>query len=107
MTDVDDAMQAITRACDPDAEIITGANYGPPDMKDSITISVIATCFKDSFDVGTGDRSVAEELINNTTNTGKASAGGNSFTDFLTSRTGSTGNNDAYDELEQLFSSRK
>jgi len=107
MTDVDDAMQAITRACDPDAEIITGANYGPPDMKDSITISVIATCFKDSFDVGAGGTSVAEELINNTTNTGKASAGGNSFTDFLTSRTGSTGNNDAYDELEQLFSSRK
>lgn len=105
MTDVDDAMQAITRACDPDAEIITGANYGPPDMKDSITISVIATCFKDSFEVSSGT-SVAEELINNTTNTGKASSGGD-FASFLTSRTGSSGNDDAYSDLESLFSSRK
>ena len=30
------------------AEIIIGANYGPADMKDSITISVIATCFKEN-----------------------------------------------------------
>ena len=36
MSDVDDAMHAITKACGADAEIIFGANYGPADMKDSI-----------------------------------------------------------------------
>lgn len=106
MADVDDAMQAITRACDPDAEIITGANYGPPDMKDSITISVIATCFKDSFEAAT-ERSVAEDIISTTTNTGKVSSG-NNFADFLNSRTSSpSSNDDVYGDLEQLFSSRK
>ena len=29
-------LDAITKACDADAEIIFGANYGPADMKDSI-----------------------------------------------------------------------
>jgi cell division protein FtsZ len=106
LTDVDDAMQAITRACDPDAEIITGANYGPPDMKDSITISVIATCFKDSFDSVDNDPSVAEQIITNTGTPGLGS--GSSFADFLTNKSASVnGSDDAYSDLESLFSSRK
>ncbi|MBP5606355.1 MAG: cell division protein FtsZ [Ruminiclostridium sp.] len=103
MSDVDEAMQAITRACDPDAEIIIGANYGPADMKDSITISVIATCFKDSFEAA-ASTSVAEEIINNTTNTGR----GNDFASFITStRTANAQEDDAYSELEDLFKNRK
>ena len=104
MTDVDEAMQAITRACDPDAEIITGANYGPTDMKDSITISVIATCFKDSFDA-VPDKSVAEEIINNTTTTGRT-GGGNDFASFISSNAASNQSDDAYSELESLFKNR-
>ena len=101
MSDVDEAMQAITRACDPDAEIITGANYGPADMKDSITISVIATCFKDSFDATGGSPSVAEEIISST------SKGGSSYTSYLNNRNaGQGGNDDVYSDLENLFKSR-
>ncbi len=47
ITDVDEAMKKITEASDPDAQIIIGANYGGSEMKDSMVISVIATCFKE------------------------------------------------------------
>ncbi len=101
MSDVDEAMQSITRACDPDAEIITGANYGPPDMKDSISISVIATCFKDSFDATGNTPSVAEEIVNNT------SQSGSSYTSYLNNRNAAPGgNDDVYSDLENLFKSR-
>ena len=103
ISDVDEAMQAITRACDPDAEIIIGANYGPADMKDSIAISVIATCFKDSFDMTGGAPSVAEDIISKST----GSQGGSSFTSYLSNRGGNTGGDDAYSALEDLFKSRK
>ncbi|MBQ3841481.1 MAG: cell division protein FtsZ [Ruminiclostridium sp.] len=101
ISDVDEAMQAITRACDPDAEIIIGANYGPADMKDSITVSVIATCFKDAFDAS-GEPSVAEEIISNTSRGSK-----NDFASFINSRTSSSSSDDNYDELEKLFQNRK
>lgn len=101
MTDVDEAMQAITRACDPDAEIIIGANYGPADMKDAITISVIATCFKDAFE-NSSDPSVAEQIINTTSSSSK-----NDFASFITSRTNTSQSDDNYDELEKLFQNRK
>jgi cell division protein FtsZ len=105
MSDVDEAMQSITRACDPDAEIIIGANYGPADMKDSITISVIATCFKDSFDVGSSEPSVAEQIIGKSSG---SSAGGrsSSYTDYLSNRNSNPGGDDAYSDLENLFKSR-
>ena len=102
MTDVDEAMQAITRACDPDAEIIIGANYGPADMKDSITISVIATCFKDGFDMASGAPSVAEDIISKST----GSQSGSSFATYLNNRGGNPGGDDAYSDLENLFKSR-
>ena len=101
LSDVNDATEAITRACSPDADIIMGADFGPPDMKDSLIISVIATCFKDSFDTVT-EPSVAEEIIANTTNTAKS----NDFASFLNSRTSTSQDNDAYDDLENLFKSR-
>ena len=102
MSDVDEAMQAITRACDPDAEIITGANYGPADMKDSIAISVIATCFKDSFDMSGGQASVAEQIISNSSQSGS----GSSYTSYLSNRNNTPGNEDAFSDLENLFKSR-
>ena len=102
MSDVDEAMQAITRACDPDAEIIIGANYGPADMKDSITISVIATCFKDAFDAPQENKSMAEEIIDIPTRSGK-----NDFASFISSRSSAPASDDNYDELEKLFQSRK
>lgn len=102
MSDVDEAMQAITRACDPDAEIIIGANYGPADMKDSITISVIATCFKDGFDMTSGAPSVAEDIISKST----GSQSGSSFATYLNNRGGNPGGDDAYSDLENLFKSR-
>ena len=102
MSDVDEAMQAITRACDPDAEIIIGANYGPADMKDSITISVIATCFKDAFDAPPENKSMAEDLIDIPTRSGK-----NDFASFISSRSSAPASDDNYDELEKLFQSRK
>ena len=108
ITDVDEAMQAITRACDPDAEIITGANYGPPDMKDSITISVIATCFRDSFEVAS-EKSVAEEIISATTSTGRtstSSGSGSDFASFISSKSVTAQDDDAYSELESLFKNR-
>ncbi len=101
LSDVNDAADAITRACATDAEIIIGADFGPPDMKDSIIISVIATCFKDSFDT-VAEPSVAEEIISNTTNTAK----GNDFASFINSRTTGTQEDDAYSDLETLFKSR-
>ncbi len=104
MSDVDEAMQSITRACDPDAEIIIGANYGPADMKDSITISVIATCFKDSFDVGTGEPSVAEQIIGKSSGSSNSGRGG--FADYLNTRNSGQGGDDAYSDLENLFKSR-
>ena len=102
MSDVDEAMQAITRACDPDAEIIIGANYGPADMKDSITISVIATCFKDAFDAPQENKSMAEEIIDIPTRSGK-----NDFASFISSRSSAPASDDNYDELEKLFQSSK
>ena len=105
MTDVDEAMQAITRACDPDAEIITGANYGPADMKDSITISVIATCFRDSFEADADRTSVAEDIINSTTNTGRAA--GSDFASLLNARSAPVPDDDPYSEIEKLFTSKK
>ncbi|MCR4779726.1 MAG: cell division protein FtsZ [Ruminiclostridium sp.] len=104
MSDVDEAMQSITRACDPDAEIIIGANYGPADMKDSITISVIATCFKDSFDMGSNEPSVAEQIIGKST--GASGRGGSDFTNYLNNRNNNQNGDDAYSDLENLFKSR-
>ncbi len=102
MSDVDDAMQSITKACDPDAEIIIGANYGPDDMKDSIMISVIATCFKDSFESAAEPTSVAEQIISTTT----AGAPKNDFASYLNSRSAAPASDDAYSDLENLFKSR-
>ncbi|MBQ9382948.1 MAG: cell division protein FtsZ [Ruminiclostridium sp.] len=103
MSDVDEAMQSITRACDPDAEIIIGANYGPSDMKDSITISVIATCFKDSFiDTGSTEKSVAEEIITNTASTVRK----NDFASYLSKSAAPSTDDDAYADLENLFRNR-
>ena len=70
-------------------------------MKDSITISVIATCFKDAFET-TGEKSVAEEIISTTSSSSK-----NDFASFINSRTSTTPNDDAYSELESLFQNRK
>lgn len=100
MTDVDEAMHAITKACDADAEIIIGANYGPADMKDSITISVIATCFKENVAADAAP-SVAEEIINSS-----AGAGGNDFAKFISSRNNDSMGDDAYSDLESLFKHR-
>ena len=100
MTDVDEAMHAITKACDADAEIIIGANYGPADMKDSITISVIATCFKEKVAADAAP-SVAEEIINSS-----AGAGGNDFAKFISSRNNDNMGDDAYSDLESLFKHR-
>ena len=103
MSDVDEAMQSITRACDTDAEIIIGANYGPSDMKDSITISVIATCFKDSFiDTGSTEKSVAEEIITNTASTVRK----NDFASYLSKSAAPSTDDDAYADLENLFRNR-
>lgn len=104
MSDVDDAMQAITKACDPDAEIITGANYGPSDMKDAITISVIATCFKDGFDTPADEPSVAESIINSTA---QRSQPQDEFASFIQSRSTGFAKDDNYSDIENLFKSRK
>lgn len=101
MTDVDDAMHAITKACGADAEIIFGANYGPADMKDSIAISVIATCFKESA-VEESAPSVAEEIINGSV----SAASGNDFASYI-SKTGSLNTSDnGFAELEDIFKRR-
>ncbi len=101
MTDVDDAMHAITKACGADAEIIFGANYGPADMKDSIAISVIATCFKESA-VEESTPSVAEEIINGSV----SAASGNDFASYI-SKTGSLNTSDnGFAELEDIFKRR-
>ncbi|MBQ8903478.1 MAG: cell division protein FtsZ [Oscillospiraceae bacterium] len=101
MTDVNDAMQAITKACGADAEIIFGANYGPADMKDSITISVIATCFKEDAQVSAAP-SVADEIIGSSV----GASTGSSFADFL-SGTKSIGTDDTgYSDLEAIFKNR-
>ncbi len=101
MSDVDDAMHAITKACGADAEIIFGANYGPSEMKDSIAISVIATCFKEDAQVS-GAPSVADEIIGSSV----GASAGSSFTDFL-SRTNTIGTDDSgYSDLEAIFKNR-
>ena len=105
MTDVDDAMQSITKACDPDADIITGANYGPPDMKDSITISVIATCFKDGFDTPNDTPSIAEDIINSVTTSRQQPV--NEFASYINSRSTSYAQDDNYNDIESLFKNRK
>lgn len=102
MTDVDDAMHAITKACGADAEIIFGANYGPADMKDSIAISVIATCFKETA-IEESTPSVAEEIINGSVS---ATQGNNDFASYL-SQTGSLNTSDnGFADLEKIFKSR-
>ena len=101
MSDVDDAMHAITKACGADAEIIFGANYGPADMKDSIAISVIATCFKEDAQVSAAP-SVADEIIGSSV----GASTGSSFADFL-SGTKSIGTDDTgYSDLEAIFKNR-
>lgn len=104
MSDVDDAMQAITKACDPDADIITGANYGPADMKDSITLSVIATCFKDGFDTPVDEPSVAEDIINSAISQRQQP---DEFASFIQSRSSGFAKDDNYSDIEKLFNSRK
>lgn len=100
MSDVDEAMHAITKACGADAEIIFGANYGPADMKDAITISVIATCFKEGID-GDGTTSVAEDIINTT------SRSQSDFASFISSNSSSSSSdNSYYDSLEAIFKNR-
>ncbi|MBQ7834426.1 MAG: cell division FtsZ family protein, partial [Ruminiclostridium sp.] len=101
LNDVDDAMHAITKACGADAEIIFGANYGPADMKDSIAISVIATCFKESPEENAAP-SVAEEIINGSV----AATTGGSFTDFLSRNTAMTDDDNGYSDLEAIFKKR-
>lgn len=102
LSDVNDSVDAITKACGAGAEIIFGANYGPADMKDSIIISVIAASFKDEV-APEAAPSIAEEVINSSAGTGLGS--GNEFADFLrNSQSGSS--DDAYSELENLFKHR-
>ena len=101
LSDVDDAMNAITKACGAGVEIITGADYGPADVKDSITISVIATCFKESPEETAP--SVAEEIINGSV----AATSSSSFSDFLNSNSSLGGGNDNFSELEAIFKSKK
>ncbi len=108
LTDVDEAMSAITQVCDPDAHIIFGAKFGPSDMKDSISVSVIATCFKSENSDRISDQkpSVAEEIINNNSSVGRSS--GSDFQSFMSSqqRGGSSMNapdDDYYTGLEELF----
>ncbi len=101
LSDVNDAVDAITKACGAGAEIIFGANYGAADMKDSIIISVIAASFKEEIAAEPAP-SVAEEIINSSAGTGM---GGNEFADFLT-RSQSNDSDDAYSELENLFKHR-
>ena len=106
MIDVDDAISKITKACDPSAEIITGANFFDDEsVKDTITISVIATSFKDSFtSVAAETESVAEKIINDTAAVSKPK---NDFASYLKdSKSGSGSSDDAYSELESLFKSR-
>ena len=101
LTDVNDAVDAITKACGAGAEIIFGANYGPADMKDSIAISVIAASFKEEV-APEAAPSIAEEVINSSAGTG---LGGNEFADFL-KNSQSSSSDDAYSELENLFKHR-
>ena len=101
MTDVNDAMQAITKACGADAEIIFGANYGPADMKDSITISVIATCFKEDAQVSAAP-SVADEIIGSSV----GASTGSSFADFLSGTKTLSTDDSGYSDLEAIFKNR-
>ena len=103
MSDIDEAMNAITKACDADAEIIIGANFGPADMKDSITVSVIATCFKEESEQK-AEPSVAEEIINSNNSYVKSpSTSGSDYTSYLNQQR-STGRDDGYyADLEDLF----
>ncbi len=102
LTDVDDAIHAITKACSAGVEVITGANYGPAEMKDSIAISVIATCFKESPEDMTAP-SVAEEIISGSV----ASSTGNSFTDFLSRNTAMSVDDSGFSDLEAIFKNKK
>jgi len=99
MTDVDDAMHAITKACGADAEIIFGANYGPETMKDSIAISVIATCFKET-EADNAAPSIAEEIIGSPAND-------NSFASYLgNSNKGFGADDSGFSDLEAIFKKR-
>ncbi|MCM1462017.1 MAG: cell division FtsZ family protein, partial [Bacteroides sp.] len=101
MTDVDEAMHAITKACGADAEIIFGANYGPADMKDSIAISVIATCFKES-PVEESTPSVAEEIINGAT----SAVSGNDFAKYISNTNSINSDDNGFAALEDIFKRR-
>ena len=101
LSDVDDAMHAITKACGAGVEVITGANYGPADMKDSIAISVIATCFKETPEDAAAP-SVAEEIIS-----GSVASTGNSFTDFLSRNTTMSVDDSGFSDLEAIFKNKK
>lgn len=101
LTDVDEAMHAITKACGADAQVIFGANYGPQDMKDSITISVIATCFREP--VPEPAPSVAEEIIGGSIS---ASSDNNDFADFLKNSRSTRADDDGYSDLEAIFKQR-
>ena len=101
MSDVDDAMHAITKACGADAEIIFGANYGPAEMKDSIAISVIATCFKEDAQVSAAP-SVADEIIGSSV----GASTGSSFADFLSGTKTLSTDDSGYSDLEAIFKNR-
>lgn len=101
MTDVDEAMHAITKACGADAEIIFGANYGPADMKDSIAISVIATCFKESV-AEESTPSVAEEIINGSV----SAASGNDFAKYIANTNTISTDDNGFAALEDIFKRR-
>ena len=101
LTDVDDAMNKITEVACPGAQIISGANYNP-ELKDTIVISVIATCFSDlktAASAGNGDFGGEDQVIKTTT------AG--SLGDFITSTIGTDDGNDGFADLEKIFRNKK
>ncbi len=101
LSDVDDAMNKITEVACPGAQIISGANYNP-DLKDTIVISVIATCFSDlktAASAAKGNFSGEDQVISTTTS--------GSLGDFITSTIDSDDGGDGFVELEKIFRNRK
>ena len=102
LSDVDEAMSKITEVACPGAQIISGANYNTGDVKDTIIISVIATCFSDlktSSGAAKGDFGGDDQVIKTTT----AGSPG----DFITSTIGSDDGSDGFSDLEKIFRSKK
>jgi cell division protein FtsZ len=102
LTEVDEVMTRITEVAHPDVEVIHGVDYNP-ELKDTIVVTLIATCFSDNGShepvragVGTG----SDETI---TTIPSSSAG---LSDYITKNLDPQDDHDRFTDLEELLRRR-